>query len=698
MSKIARRCRDLVSSLRFQAVVATVLMIAGVVFATTVSLFNQRQLLDYAGKRGSKPRQRQAVCEILMAALTCRSLEHDCASNPNPLARVTTLRRWRSSEARLERMIDVYANLCSPRHQAMVADWKTMAERYRAEFLAAVNEHASPSEAASDALPAHQQTLNALLWQAERRAQVLGITTEVKQHQLDRMLARTLWMVVLRFIVASAVLATISVWFFRRVLKRIRQLHQAVSHLSSGDLDVRVNDPARDELGALAACFNQMADAIARSQGRLRREIEQHGATILELVAAKEAAQVANRAKTQFLANMSHEIRTPMTSILGFADVLIAACDSPDSRHAALTIKRNGEYLLNVLNDVLDLSKIEAGRLQIERAPCSVCQIVGEVLSLARLAADAKGLPIHLEYRGPIPETIQSDPTRLRQILLNLVGNAIKFTESGFVRLVVSLERSPARPPTIRFEIADTGIGIAADQLARLFQPFSQADSSITRRFGGTGLGLAISKRLTEMLGGSLVVKSVPGRGSTFTLALGTGPLDGVRLLDSPTEVFLDVKRDSAAEHPIRLNCRVLLAEDGPDNQRLMEFILTRAGAEVTIAQNGQEAVARYTASLTGVGSERPYDVILMDIQMPEMDGYEATRRLRAAGHRVPIIALTAHAMIEDRHRCLAAGCTDYLSKPVNAHKLIEMVAHHARPRGSAVLPRQREASLTAKL
>ncbi len=396
-------------------------------------------------------------------------------------------------------------------------------------------------------------------------------------------------------------------------------------------------------------------------------------------------AEAANRSKSAFLANMSHEIRTPMTAILGFADALLdepgQEAAPPERREAVETIRRNGEHLLGVINDILDLSKIEAGKMDVESTVCSPAALLAEVAGLMRLRAEEKCLPLHVEYAGPVPETIRTDPLRLRQILINLVGNAIKFTKTGCIRIVVSLLQEADAPARLRFDVIDTGIGLAARHITQLFQPFTQADSSMTRKFGGTGLGLTISKRFAQMLGGDIFVESVPGQGSTFRLTIETGPLDDVPRVASENNGDLPAPRmagDCAATGcgaDVPAGCRLLLAEDGPDNQRLIAWILKKAGAEVTVAENGRIAVDE---ALAAQDRDRPFDVILMDMQMPVMDGYLATRELRSRGYAGPIIALTAHAMPEDRKKCLDAGCTDYATKPIDRRRLLELVAAYA--------------------
>jgi signal transduction histidine kinase/CheY-like chemotaxis protein len=402
-----------------------------------------------------------------------------------------------------------------------------------------------------------------------------------------------------------------------------------------------------------------------------------------ELESAKAAAENANLAKSEFLANMSHEIRTPMTAILGFVENLLdSGLPEADRKDAAATIRRNGEHLLQIINDILDLSKVEAGRLDIERVPCSPHQLMAEVQSLTNVRAVAKGLKLEVQYVGPIPKTIETDPTRLRQVLINIIGNGIKFTEAGTVRTRVRLtyDACPsgvnAAAPLLRFDVVDTGIGICPEHAARLFQPFTQADTSTTREFGGTGLGLAISKRLANMLGGDLtIVDTQPGVGTHMRVTVSTGPLDGVAMLEGG-QAFSDTqpapKRDASGPAcPAGAPGKILLAEDGPDNQRLISFVLRKAGYEATVADNGQDAV---DLALGAWHKGRPFDVILMDMQMPILDGYDATRRLREQGYGGVIIALTAHAMAADRKKCLGAGCNEFATKPIDRQKLLGLL------------------------
>ncbi len=429
------------------------------------------------------------------------------------------------------------------------------------------------------------------------------------------------------------------------------------------------------------ASHAEAIDAIVceREQRRLK---EQENAHLEELI---NAAEAATRAKSEFLANASHELRTPLTAILGFADLLYSDVSDEQREEYVQTIRRNGRMLLEMVNDVLDLSKLEAGKMTIELLACSPFEIVQELISLMEIRAEQSDLRLMIDYRFPIPETIQADPVRLRQILLNLIGNAIKFTEDGEVRITLAFARPSDSAPRMLFEVSDTGVGIDPEAVERLFDPFSQADASTTRRFGGTGLGLAISERLATMLGGRIDVTSTLGEGSTFALSLDPGPLEDVPMLTQPPasayregepESELNARRE-------RLHGRVLLAEDGPDNQRLISFILKKSGLQVDLAENGKIAVEYAQRS---IAEGEPYDLILMDMQMPEMDGYEATRHLRQSGWEGPVIALTAHAMTGDRTKCLEAGCDDYLTKPIDHKAFFRVVGHYLRDAVAAVV------------
>lgn len=395
-----------------------------------------------------------------------------------------------------------------------------------------------------------------------------------------------------------------------------------------------------------------------------------------DLAQAKGRADAANQSKSEFLANMSHEIRTPLTAILGYTNLLKDDGDlskaPPERINALTTIKSAGEHLLTIINDILDLSKIEAGKVTVEAIDTPLVALLGGILGLMRPRLDANGVDLQSSFVTAIPDRIVSDPTRLRQILVNIIGNAAKFTRSGSIQIRVSIEQCSPRN-FINFEIEDTGPGMTPKQAAGLFTPFTQADNSVTRRHGGTGLGLTISRRLAQVMGGDVfLVRTKLGEGSIFSVRLPYDEAEGAELvrescITSVVTTEAPTPGTSSTEF-LNLEGRFLLAEDNAVNRRLILFHLKKAGAEVDETENGREALEMI---LNAESSSRPYALLLTDMQMPEMDGYTLARTLRDRGNPMPIIALTAHAMAEDRQKCIDAGCNDYVSKPIDKVELI---------------------------
>jgi signal transduction histidine kinase/CheY-like chemotaxis protein len=431
-------------------------------------------------------------------------------------------------------------------------------------------------------------------------------------------------------------------------------------------LQVQAGQLHRDFFEALASAALADARSKALEEERMRAE---H---------AQLAADAANRAKSEFLANMSHELRTPLTAVIGYAELLLGSDSHHERIEYAETIRRNGEHLLQLLNDLLDLSKIEAEKMTVGSAPFELGPVITDVESLMRVRATDRGLDFALRVDTPFPCLVTGDAGRVRQILLNLVGNAIKFTDRGSVTLCTRYE-PPAEGAGPRghlvIDVVDTGQGIAPEAQARLFAPFSQADASSARAHQGTGLGLYISRTFAQLMGGDIVLASEPGKGSVFSLRLPVEENEHTVFVRSIHPDPIAAERASL-EPATRLDgVRVLLAEDGLDNQRLVKAILRRAGASVDVADNGLVALE---LALQAQGGQ-PYHVVLMDMEMAELDGYGATARLRAAGYNRPIVALTAHAMQAHRERSLAAGCDEHLTKPIDRAALLATVARLAQ-------------------
>ncbi|MES2745455.1 MAG: ATP-binding protein [Bdellovibrionota bacterium] len=395
-------------------------------------------------------------------------------------------------------------------------------------------------------------------------------------------------------------------------------------------------------------------------------DIEERKLQAKELSEAKSEAERANATKSAFLANMSHEIRTPLGAILGFTDLLRDPGISAEEKMGYLDIiSRNGKSLTRVIDDILDLSKVEAGHLEIEKTPFCMPDVLSEIVSLFSETVKAKDLYLTLTIDSNVPGTVLSDPARLRQILINIIGNAVKFTSVGGIK--VKVESSPIgdRTAKIIISVSDTGPGLMRSQQKKLFQPFTQADNTTTRKFGGTGLGLALSRRLAQAMGGNIGISACKiRRGCTFQISIEVGLPEGLAVamsLSTPTIA-------ASLQPKVLSHARVLLVEDAVDNQVLIKRILTKNGAEVDLASNGLEGMQK---ALDGKGK---YTIVLMDIQMPIMDGYEAIRKLRASGYRGPVFALTAHAMAEERKKTQAAGYDGHLTKPLDTDVLIQTV------------------------
>ena len=458
---------------------------------------------------------------------------------------------------------------------------------------------------------------------------------------------------------------------------------------SLGAVDYILTPVVPEVLRAKVAVFVD----LYRKNEQVREQAEQRVSLAREQ-AARIAAEESNRAKSAFLANISHELRTPMNAIIGMTELALQETLSPVVRDYLQTVQSSADMLLGLLNEILDFSRLESGKFLLESSPFSLRQAVDETIKVLAVRAQEKGLEIHSEVAGDCPDKLLGDSLRLRQVLTNLVGNAVKFTQQGHVTLRLSVESVGPREVTLRFAVADTGIGISPADQQRIFAPFTQADSSTTRVYGGTGLGLAISSHLISLIGGRLWVESKVGRGSTFYFTgkfeldpqathgvTASSPTLPASMTEAPRKDnhavgAANVEPVASAAVPNGRSLRILLAEDTPANQKLIIAVLGKRGHSIEVAQNGREAVELL--------EQKPFDLVLMDVQMPVMDGLQATaaiRSLPSSAARVPIIAMTAHAMRGDEERCLSAGMDAYIAKPIDCRKLLSLIEGSVRQR-----------------
>ncbi|MHC4877898.1 MAG: response regulator [Planctomycetota bacterium] len=487
----------------------------------------------------------------------------------------------------------------------------------------------------------------------------LQVSTEALSQQMANYLSIALVVATISLLVASS-LAFVLQSGIARPIHQLADVSRRISR--DGDYSLRVQGRPGGEIGTLNDAFNHMLDQI-ESWKKVVRETNE------DLREARDAAEAANEAKSRWLANMSHEIRTPLNAILGFTQLLRNGADKgneAERREFLETIHSSGQHLLQLVNDILDISKIEADRMVMEKAPCSPHDVLSEVISVLQVRATEKDLTLKYDFRGQVPGSIVTDAARLRQIVINLVGNAIKFTESGGVHMEAWIE-SVADESQLAVRVTDSGIGIPEEQLESIFEAFQQADGSVTRRFGGTGLGLSISHRMAELLGYTLTVESTLGEGSSFILRIAAGTVEKALSRELPVSDSTQERQKSAGDKPDEINARVLVVDDGEINRKFVRFVLEKMGVSVAVATNGEEGIEAAT--------KNDFDLVLMDMQMPIKDGYTATKELRQAGYATPIIALTANAMQGDRKKCLDAGCDNYLSKPVDPQQLTETVA-----------------------
>jgi signal transduction histidine kinase/CheY-like chemotaxis protein len=480
--------------------------------------------------------------------------------------------------------------------------------------------------------------------------------------------------------------------FTMRALGRpLALLQQGITSVREGKFEPIQISSTHDEIQYLGESFNQMIAEINTSQAEIRQHRDLLEERIRQrtedLEKAMRAALAASQAKSEFLANMSHELRTPMNGLLGMLEVVLDSALSSEQREELAIAQRSAYALLALLNDILDLSKIEAGKMMIESIPYNVRTVLDDCVKSFQARATQKKIALHLEIDAAAPSDVIGDPLRVRQIAANLLSNALKFTERGWVCLRLSTAPSADGPLQMKVAVSDTGAGIEAGKLTAIFEKFTQADGSITRKYGGTGLGLAITKRLVEMQGGKVNVESQVGKGSTFTVTLPWTPVA------ESTAAYLAPQAGVAVKKITPSEVRVLLVEDNLVNQKVVLAILRKKGYHIDVASDGREALSKLDASLTA--PNQTYNLVLMDVQMPVLDGLETTRivRLNSRWDRLPIIAMTAHAMNGDRERCLQAGMNSYVSKPIQPAHLLSIIEKQLQEQAVETPPAQAPAS-----
>ena len=653
-----------------------VVLACGVVVATVVNHLLQEDVATAAKRIENAAVWSVEVGQLSAAVAKCRILEKEYESAIQPgRERSRALADWKAAINELDQRFDALGRLSDPPVESRVLkSWRDAKDQYQERFLATVHVvesgELSTSAMVHRALIPCQALIGRVLQGAEESLRAVHETAQAEQTTLERLLERRTRLVNIEAVVGLLAILLMVVWLLRAVLSRVNVLVAAMTRAASGDLKTRIINRSGDELGQLAEKCNEVLMTI------------QSGRESLENV--RQAAERLTQAKNEFFAGIAEELRAVITLNQSHTEMLVTHVAGANLE-AVRSIKTNEEHVFELLEGVRDLVHAAMGSLDIHRANCSPVRILAAVAAVVQPRAGAKRITISIDHSSPMPETIYTDPARVQQILVYLANHAIRAVEMGTIQLSVRMSQGTGEPQA-EYEVVAPDVLLTQEEIEWMAGSPVYSGAAVYHRPSGLSLALTICRRLTNLLEGTIRVVSTPGVGSTFTVVIPTGSLAGVKILDRPGQPAPSESGilKSGDDFPMRCECRILLVEDGPENRRLIAHILTKAGAQVTLAENGQEAVdkviaARQQAAGAAPPAGEPFDVILMDMLMPVLDGFEATRELRRQGYTGCIIAVTGHTADYDRERCLGAGCDDYYAKPVERRRLLAMIIRHVQ-------------------